>query len=81
MSEHPNSEDAAIEIMVVLKEIYPNGLREEWIHDEIVARDGWEAADVTDGLTYGEQHGWLKRTRGRVSATQVGIDALRHLEG
>ena len=81
MSELPNSEDAAIEVMVILKEIYPNGMREERIHGEIVARDGWEAKDVTDGLTYAEQHGWLKRTRGRVSATQLGIDALDRLEG
>jgi hypothetical protein len=81
MSEHPMAEAAALEIVRALKPIFPNAMREEDIYQQIVDRDGWEPADVENGLAYAENHGWIKkRIRGRVSAARVGIEALARFE-
>jgi hypothetical protein len=80
MSEHPMAEAAALEIIRVLKPRFPDAMREEDIYRAIVDRDGWESADVNNGLAFAENHGLIKRNRGRVSATRVGIEGLARSE-
>jgi hypothetical protein len=80
MSEDPIAENAAFAILTALKGIPPSAMREDQLYSNIVCRDGWEAADVTNGLKYAETQGWIKRAYGRASATQKGIEALRRSE-
>jgi hypothetical protein len=76
VSKDPIAENAVFEILAVLEEMFPNGMSEEYLYDQIVGHNGWEAEDVTNGLMHAETQGWIKRTRNRVSATPNGIEAL-----
>jgi hypothetical protein len=40
VSEDPIAENAALEILAVLTEISPSGMREEHLYDQIVGRGG-----------------------------------------
>ena len=80
MTEHPMAENAALEIMIVLKEISSSWIREERLYQRIVGHEGWETEDVANGLAHAENHGWIKRVHARVSAVQLGLDALAQSE-
>jgi hypothetical protein len=73
--EHPLAENAALYIVRVLKDQFGGGTREERVYQALVQPNGWTEAEIAAGLAYAENHGWIRRARGRVSVTPAGIDA------
>jgi hypothetical protein len=63
---HPLEANAGHSICNLL-EFYPGNLTEESLPEVFLSGNIWDRAEYDAGLAYAESHGWVRRTRGRVT--------------